>query len=179
MLHVVPNTLCTPICPLLPKVLVFFMLKLNLQSLFLSLAVCKDPPYKVEESGYAGFILPIEVYFKNKVPSFVQTCNCYYPYKQVSLICYIELNQSKQHCDCAHWVNVIFLSLFTRKNQKKCALTTICSCTWRAIHLSIISAVKSSHSITLLKSSAGSCSRLEGYVANLWEQDGRAIYFFE
>ncbi|XP_054456963.1 protein AF-9 isoform X1 [Anoplopoma fimbria] len=28
--------------------------------------VCKDPPYKVEECGYAGFILPIEVYFKNK-----------------------------------------------------------------------------------------------------------------
>ncbi|TNM93445.1 hypothetical protein fugu_001621 [Takifugu bimaculatus] len=28
--------------------------------------VCKDPPYKIEESGYAGFILPIEVYFKNK-----------------------------------------------------------------------------------------------------------------
>ncbi|MED6235865.1 Protein AF-9, partial [Ataeniobius toweri] len=27
---------------------------------------CKDPPYKVEESGYAGFILPIEVYFRNK-----------------------------------------------------------------------------------------------------------------
>ncbi|XP_073400347.1 protein ENL isoform X1 [Dendrobates tinctorius] len=27
---------------------------------------CKEPPYKVEESGYAGFILPIEVYFKNK-----------------------------------------------------------------------------------------------------------------
>ncbi|XP_024290537.1 protein AF-9 isoform X1 [Oncorhynchus tshawytscha] len=29
--------------------------------------VCKDPPYKVEESGYAGFILPIEVYFRNKM----------------------------------------------------------------------------------------------------------------
>ncbi|KAJ7424811.1 Protein AF-9 [Willisornis vidua] len=29
-------------------------------------SLCKDPPYKVEESGYAGFILPIEVYFKNK-----------------------------------------------------------------------------------------------------------------
>uniref|UniRef100_A0A8D0H7P2 MLLT1 super elongation complex subunit n=1 Tax=Sphenodon punctatus TaxID=8508 RepID=A0A8D0H7P2_SPHPU len=28
--------------------------------------VCKEPPYKVEESGYAGFIMPIEVYFKNK-----------------------------------------------------------------------------------------------------------------
>ncbi|CAB1345171.1 unnamed protein product, partial [Coregonus sp. 'balchen'] len=28
--------------------------------------VCKDPPYKVEECGYAGFILPIEVYFRNK-----------------------------------------------------------------------------------------------------------------
>lgn len=36
------------------------------QILFL-FSVCKDPPYKVEESGYAGFILPIEVYFKNKV----------------------------------------------------------------------------------------------------------------
>lgn len=33
--------------------------------------MCKDPPYKVEESGYAGFILPIEVYFKNKVCSAV------------------------------------------------------------------------------------------------------------
>lgn len=31
------------------------------------LTVCKEPPYKVEESGYAGFIMPIEVYFKNKV----------------------------------------------------------------------------------------------------------------
>ncbi|KAJ8270448.1 hypothetical protein GJAV_G00114810 [Gymnothorax javanicus] len=28
--------------------------------------VCKEPPYKVEESGYAGFLMPIEVYFKNK-----------------------------------------------------------------------------------------------------------------
>ncbi|XP_069782814.1 protein AF-9 isoform X2 [Narcine bancroftii] len=28
--------------------------------------VCKDPPYKVEESGYAGFIMLIEVYFRNK-----------------------------------------------------------------------------------------------------------------
>ncbi|KAI4877998.1 hypothetical protein NFI96_012183 [Prochilodus magdalenae] len=25
-----------------------------------------EPPYKVEESGYAGFLMPIEVYFKNK-----------------------------------------------------------------------------------------------------------------
>lgn len=38
----------------------------HLFSIF-NVAVCKDPPYKVEESGYAGFILPIEVYFKNKV----------------------------------------------------------------------------------------------------------------
>lgn len=36
---------------------------------FIVISVCKDPPYKVEESGYAGFILPIEVYFKNKVSS--------------------------------------------------------------------------------------------------------------
>ncbi|MEQ2283776.1 hypothetical protein AMECASPLE_015069 [Ameca splendens] len=33
---------------------------------FSFISVCKDPPYKVEESGYAGFILPIEVYFRNK-----------------------------------------------------------------------------------------------------------------
>lgn len=35
--------------------------------LLLLCAVCKEPPYKVEESGYAGFLMPIEVYFKNKV----------------------------------------------------------------------------------------------------------------
>lgn len=35
--------------------------------------MCKEPPYKVEESGYAGFIMPIEVYFKNKVGSW--SCN--------------------------------------------------------------------------------------------------------
>ncbi|XP_076218607.1 protein AF-9 isoform X3 [Aptenodytes patagonicus] len=37
--------------------------------------VCKDPPYKVEESGYAGFILPIEVYFKNKDPTRILNTN--------------------------------------------------------------------------------------------------------
>lgn len=36
---------------------------------FLFFLVCKEPPYKVEESGYAGFIMPIEVHFKNKVGS--------------------------------------------------------------------------------------------------------------
>lgn len=30
-------------------------------------SVCEEPPYRVEESGYAGFILPIEIYFRNKV----------------------------------------------------------------------------------------------------------------
>ncbi|ELK06979.1 Protein AF-9 [Pteropus alecto] len=44
---------------------IFFLCSSHLFSLF-DVAVCKDPPYKVEESGYAGFILPIEVYFKNK-----------------------------------------------------------------------------------------------------------------
>jgi len=34
---------------------------------FILMSVCKEPPYKVEESGYAGFLMPIEVYFKNKV----------------------------------------------------------------------------------------------------------------
>lgn len=39
----------------------------DINTLCLSSAVCKEPPYKVEESGYAGFLMPIEVYFKNKV----------------------------------------------------------------------------------------------------------------
>ncbi len=64
--------------------------------------MCKDPPYKVEESGYAGFILPIEVYFKNKVlfisllwkPVIVN----YDLYKQAYLICNLKLNQSRQLC---------------------------------------------------------------------------------
>lgn len=34
---------------------------------FSCFTVCKEPPYRVEESGYAGFLMPIEVYFKNKV----------------------------------------------------------------------------------------------------------------
>jgi len=28
--------------------------------------VVKEPPYQVSESGYAGFELPVEVYFRNK-----------------------------------------------------------------------------------------------------------------
>ena len=40
---------------------------LELTAVFPFFSVCKEPPYKVEESGYAGFIMPIEVYFKNKV----------------------------------------------------------------------------------------------------------------
>jgi YEATS domain-containing protein 1/3 len=28
--------------------------------------VIKEPPYQVSESGYAGFELPVEVYFKNR-----------------------------------------------------------------------------------------------------------------
>lgn len=30
--------------------------------------VVKQPPYKVEESGFAGFIMPIDVYFRNREP---------------------------------------------------------------------------------------------------------------
>ncbi len=65
--------------------------------------MCKDPPYKVEESGYAGFILPIEVYFKNKVLrfhlSFVETCNCEFWSVLTSVFnLYLKLNQSRQLC---------------------------------------------------------------------------------
>lgn len=48
--------------------------------------VCKDPPYKVEESGYAGFILPIEVYFRNKVLKEIPFAHIHVPlvsYKRV------------------------------------------------------------------------------------------------
>lgn len=47
----------------------------NMLSFFIS--VCKDPPYKIEESGYAGFILPIEVYFKNKVYLLLESASTY------------------------------------------------------------------------------------------------------
>lgn len=42
-----------------------------MEDFFTLFAVCKEPPYKVEESGYAGFIMLIEVYFKNKVRDWV------------------------------------------------------------------------------------------------------------
>lgn len=31
--------------------------------------VVKDPPFCVRESGYAGFVLPVDVYLKNKPPA--------------------------------------------------------------------------------------------------------------
>ena len=30
------------------------------------ITVCKEPPYKVSETGYGSFNLPVEVYFRNK-----------------------------------------------------------------------------------------------------------------
>ncbi|XP_046905295.1 protein AF-9 isoform X2 [Hypomesus transpacificus] len=44
----------------------YFNRRARRASFLFTTRVCKDPPYKVEESGYAGFILPIEVYFRNK-----------------------------------------------------------------------------------------------------------------
>lgn len=32
----------------------------------LSFSVVKEPPYSVSESGYAGFIMPIDVYFRSR-----------------------------------------------------------------------------------------------------------------
>ena len=34
--------------------------------IFIFIAVCKEPPYEVSESGYAGFEFPIDIYFKSK-----------------------------------------------------------------------------------------------------------------
>lgn len=35
-------------------------------TLFFYLTVFKEPPYSLKESGYAGFVLPIDIYFKNR-----------------------------------------------------------------------------------------------------------------
>ena len=37
-----------------------------LSSPLIAVLVVKEPPYTVKESGYGCFLLPIEVYFKNK-----------------------------------------------------------------------------------------------------------------
>lgn len=34
--------------------------------MFFFISVVSVPPYHVAESGYAGFLLPIDIYFKNK-----------------------------------------------------------------------------------------------------------------
>lgn len=33
---------------------------------YFPISVITEPPFRVSESGYAGFILPIEIHFKNK-----------------------------------------------------------------------------------------------------------------
>lgn len=68
------------------------MTSLNCQYIHF-ISVCKDPPYKVEESGYAGFILPIEVYFKNKV-------------------CYWTLRQTKQTLNVGEFLVITILFFF-------------------------------------------------------------------
>lgn len=43
------------------------MMKLFLICFFLYFStVIKEPPYQISQSGYAGFELPIEIYFRNK-----------------------------------------------------------------------------------------------------------------
>ena len=36
----------------------------NIIYVIISLTVCKDPPYRLQESGYGSFNLPIDVFFK-------------------------------------------------------------------------------------------------------------------
>lgn len=50
------------------KEVVFFVICILIfkQDFPFKFAVFKEPPYEVSESGYAGFEMPIEVYFKNK-----------------------------------------------------------------------------------------------------------------
>lgn len=65
-----------------------------------SLSVCKEPPYKVEESGYAGFIMPIEVHFKNKVESDFWSSNCFELCQSLKLLDRKTLNYVTVLCVC-------------------------------------------------------------------------------
>lgn len=58
------------------------------------------------------------------------------------------------------------LPLFLRKNLRKFALITTCSFIWRATHLSIISAARSSPSTTQQRSFVGSYWKPEEWVFN-------------
>lgn len=73
-----------------------------------SLSVCKEPPYKVEESGYAGFIMPIEVHFKNKVESDFWSSNCFELCQSLKL----PDRKTLKLCDC--FMCVFFISLINR-----------------------------------------------------------------
>ena len=46
--------------------LIFF---LSIFFFFSFITVVSNPPYELSECGYAGFLLPIEIYFKNKSQS--------------------------------------------------------------------------------------------------------------
>lgn len=35
----------------------------------------KDPPYSLKESGYAGFLLPVDIYLKNREEPKKHSCN--------------------------------------------------------------------------------------------------------
>lgn len=50
---------------LFENIIIFYYLVFALQFLFL-LTVVKEPPFSIKESGYAGFVFPIEIYLKNK-----------------------------------------------------------------------------------------------------------------
>lgn len=39
------------------------------------IAAIKDPPYSLKESGYAGFLLPVDIYLKNREEPKKHTCN--------------------------------------------------------------------------------------------------------
>lgn len=69
--------------------------------------MCKEPPYKVEESGYAGFIMPIEVHFKNKVESDFWSSNCFELCQSLKLP-----DRKTKLCDC--FMCVFFISLINR-----------------------------------------------------------------
>nr|XP_048283467.1 protein ENL isoform X2 [Myodes glareolus] len=107
--------------------------------------VCKEPPYKVEESGYAGFIMLIEVYFKNKG-------------MQVDCLVISTARQDPS-------VNGVMPGTqlgVARRNRGRSVLPTTCSSIWRATLLSTTCAARSSPSTTLLQSFAASCSWLAG-----------------
>lgn len=131
----------------------------------------------------AGLFAIVYKSHKHKGPSWIQVTS--WPWLYFNKLSWLHLSRiimlwSFRSERCLHTVDnnrylfysLCGLPLFFRKNLRKFALTTTCFSIWRATHLSITSAVKSSPSTTQQRSFVGSYWKLEG-----WEEAGGWVSF--